>query len=350
MTHYKTELTYFRAFICILIVLVHILTQYMGHVEDSETSELKLLYYIQNIIIFATPSFIILSQLLTTLNYKTVDRHYLWKRVKYILCPYLLVGTFYAYSEHKITGNTFTEEWWKSVILGHWHGYFILIIMQFFVLSYLLYKGSPRIFDSKTVLVLSFIVQFSFLHLYNENAVFAKYFTAFYPFSENTCILGWIFFFFMGGYIGRHYHQIIQFLNLHIFIVLGVAILSYLGFIAFGHHIYWYVTSFSAGLMCYSSVMFLLLLGVATHFNTLFYSSVQLISTFSFFIYLLHPIIIDSLYHYFTAFTDMTLVFLAISLLFTLGICIGVGLLLRQFRVCRFVVGKQPYKMHVDYE
>ena len=179
MTHYKTELTYFRAFICILIVLVHILTQYMGHVEDSETSELKLLYYIQNIIIFATPSFIILSQLLTTLNYKTVDRHYLWKRVKYILCPYLLVGTFYAYSEHKITGNTFTEEWWKSVILGHWHGYFILIIMQFFVLSYLLYKVSPRIFDSKTVLVLSFIVQFSFLHLYNENAVFAKYFTAF---------------------------------------------------------------------------------------------------------------------------------------------------------------------------
>ena len=94
MTHFKTELTYFRAFICILIVLVHILTQYMGHMEDSETAELKLLYYIQNIIIFATPSFTILSQLLTTLNYKTVDRHYLWKRVKYILIPLLTRRNF----------------------------------------------------------------------------------------------------------------------------------------------------------------------------------------------------------------------------------------------------------------
>ncbi|PWZ84104.1 poly-beta-1,6-N-acetyl-D-glucosamine export protein, partial [Staphylococcus pseudintermedius] len=111
MTRRKTklELVYFRAFTCMLIILTHIFTEFMRHLDTSNLAELKLIYYLQHIVIFGTPSFIILSQLLTTLNYETVNVNYIWSRVKYILLPYFIVGTFYCFSESRITATSFTH-------------------------------------------------------------------------------------------------------------------------------------------------------------------------------------------------------------------------------------------------
>ena len=78
-------------------------------------------------------------------------------------------------------------------------------------------------------------------------------------------------------------------------------------------------------------------------------NTVQMISAFSFFIYLLHPIILDSLFAYTNIFEDNTVVFLAVSLLMILGICIGVGMILREFYIFRFVIGKQPYKLQFNH-
>ncbi|MDU1878617.1 MAG: hypothetical protein E6779_03465 [Finegoldia magna] len=84
------------------------------------------------------------------------------------------------------------------------------------------------------------------------------------------------------------------------------------------------------------------------HFKTMLLNTIKAISAFSFFIYLLHPIILDSLFAYTNIFEDNTIVFLAISLLMILGICIGVGMMLREFYIFRFVIGKQPYKLQFD--
>lgn len=94
----KLELVYFRALTCMLIILTHIFTEYMRHLDTTQLAEQKLIYYLQHIVIFGTPSFIILSQLLTTLNYDTVNWKYIWERVKYILLPYFIVGAFYCFS------------------------------------------------------------------------------------------------------------------------------------------------------------------------------------------------------------------------------------------------------------
>ncbi|WP_319795963.1 acyltransferase family protein, partial [Streptococcus pneumoniae] len=88
----KTELIYLRALICISIVLIHLITTYTNDLQESDIEQLKLTFYVQNILIFATPSFIILSQLLTTLNYKKVTLSYLLTRFKYIFIPYLIMG------------------------------------------------------------------------------------------------------------------------------------------------------------------------------------------------------------------------------------------------------------------
>lgn len=119
MNNSKIELIYFRAITCMLIILTHIITQYMNGIESSDISALKLVYYIQNVFIFGTPSFIILSQLLTTLNYKKINVTYLWTRFKYIFIPYLLIGAFYCYSEALNTNSHFGHQFLENIILGY---------------------------------------------------------------------------------------------------------------------------------------------------------------------------------------------------------------------------------------
>ncbi|MEP9852955.1 polysaccharide intercellular adhesin biosynthesis/export protein IcaC [Staphylococcus aureus] len=348
MNKTKIELVYFRAFVCMLIIVTHTLTQYMQSIDNAHINELKFIYYIQNLIIFGTPSFIILSQLLTTSTYKKIGIHYLWSRFKYIFIPYLIVGSFYCYSESLKTNRSFGEQFLENVILGHWYGYFIIVILQFFALSYLIYKLSYKLFNSKILLLITLVVQIAFLHFLNNNQSFAQTFHQIYPLNENTFILGWIFFFFFGGYIGLNYDKVYGFLQEHLFITLTSAVIAYLGFALLSKHDYSYVTSFSSSLVFYHSFMFLLLLGFCLHFKTLMLGSISLVSSFSFFIYLLHPIILDTLYLYTSIFSETTIIFIAISLLFILGLCVGVGVFLREFYICRFIIGKHPYKLKID--
>ena len=75
--------------------------------EQMSDSSLILQYYIRNIFIFGTPSFIILSQLLTTLNYESVTINYLFQDLSIFLFHIFLIGLFYSYSESLITASSF---------------------------------------------------------------------------------------------------------------------------------------------------------------------------------------------------------------------------------------------------
>lgn len=344
----KIELVYLRTFTCMIIIVTHLLTQLTLEHEHLDEKSLQFLYYLRNFIIFGTPGFIMLSQLLTTLNYKQVNIQYLIKRFKYIFIPYLIMGTFYSYSEALYTDSSFKHQFLENVVLGQWYGYFILIIMQFFILSYIIYKINHKLFNSKILLIVSFIVQQTFLYFFNSHEQFHDIFLHYYPLSENTFILGWIFYFFVGGFIGYHYQTVLSFLQNYIVIVITLAAIAYIVFITAYPHDYWNVTSFTDTLTVFNVLMFLLLLGVCIHFNELMYNSVAIVSAFSFFIYLLHPIILDSLFKYTSIFEHHTVIFLAISLLLVLGICIGVGTLLKEFKIFRFVMGKQPYNYYMN--
>ncbi|WP_414739247.1 glycosyltransferase family 2 protein [Macrococcoides caseolyticum] len=72
--------------------------------------------------------------------------------------------------------------------------------------------------------------------------------------------------------------------------------------------------------------------------------AVTLISTYSFFIYLFHPIILQYVYAYTERFEGSTLLFMLFSVLLTFGACIGVGSLLRTFNIFKYVMGTQPYR------
>ncbi|GGH52026.1 putative poly-beta-1,6-N-acetyl-D-glucosamine export protein [Phocicoccus schoeneichii] len=343
----KPELIYLRTFICIAIVLIHLITTYTNDLQDSDVDQLKLTFFIQNLLIFATPSFIILSQLLTTLNYKEINFNYLITRFKYILVPYLIMGIFYSFGETMKGYGSFTEQFYENIILGYWYGYFIIVILKFYVMSYIIYKVNYNIFNSKIILGVAFIIQITFLSLLHNNDSFADFFYSVYPLNESTFILGWIFFFFLGGYIGKNYDKITRFLSEYLMIIIFLAIVSFISFSFFFTHDYWMVTSFDGRLIFYHTFMFLLMLGICLNFNTLMFDSIHLISNFSLFIYLLHPIFLREIYNFTSLFIEYTIPFIILSLLFIIGTCVGVGMLLREFYIFRFIIGKQPYKLRL---
>lgn len=138
-----------RVLLCILVVVTHILTQYTINL-DPDDNQLQVLYWIRNILIVATPGFIILSVMLTTLNYKTqLPKGYMRQRIKYLLIPYILIGLFYSFSEATQMDRPLLNEFISNVLLGNWYGYFILVIMQFIILNKIIYKIKPDLFKSK---------------------------------------------------------------------------------------------------------------------------------------------------------------------------------------------------------
>lgn len=339
----QTEFIYLRTFLCMLIVLTHILTEYTiaNEVDDNQ---IQVLYWIRMVLIIGTPSFIILSQLLVTFNYDgKLKKGYLRSRMMYILCPYLIIGAFYSYSESEKMNDNFMDQYIENVLLGNWYGYFIVVILQFFILNWLIYKINPNILYSKWSLAIGFIVNTAYLYSYQSIDTVANFIDTYYPFSDYTFIGAWIFYYFLGSYLGHNYYKIKRIAREHIALIAFLAMLSYMLLKLLGEHDYWSVSSMDYRIILYITFGFLILLNFSVQFDAFMYNSVYIISSYSLFIYLMHPIILEYMYQYTSTFQEQTMIFIPISLLFIIGCCIGVGILLREFSIFQYVIGKQPY-------
>ena len=82
------------------------------------------------------------------------------------------MGLFYSYSESLLTDSSFNKQFIENVLLGQWYGYFIVVIMQFFILSYIIFKINYNLFNSKILLLLSFyFTAIIFILLYEQHSV-----------------------------------------------------------------------------------------------------------------------------------------------------------------------------------
>ncbi len=88
-----------------------------------------------------------------------------------------------------------------------------LLSCNSFILSYIIFKINYNLFNSKILLLLSFILQQSFLYYFTNNTAFHDTVLHYYPLSENTIIFGWIFYFFLGAYMGYNYERVLKFLR-----------------------------------------------------------------------------------------------------------------------------------------
>ncbi|WP_226957244.1 acyltransferase family protein [Staphylococcus equorum] len=342
------ELTYSRAIFCIIIVILHTMT---GFINDHHISHFQKMSasFIQVVLLFATPCFIILSEVLLGMRYSNkVPKNFLAKRAKFILIPYLLFGLFVTFKLllGESSNNSFWNIFLNIVIEGKFFGWFVLVIFQFYILHNLFYKLLSK---AKPVfmLLISFIISFAHSYLMYYSTTYLEFWD-FYPFFSRTIILYWLFYFVVGFYFGKYYDSVIAFLknNLKWIVLLWIISISYIAFNFFYLDVHLNESN-RFDLLLFSSVSFILVIYLAkklTQFNLVF---IFLISEISFFIYLSHQIIVDNISRSLASFVTHPIPFFILTTVFTLGFCIGLAIILSFIPYVRVIVGRNTLQSMV---
>lgn len=190
------------------IVLVHSI----GAVFDLEPfrGELAMKDLLRTPLLFATPVFILLSEYLLALKYReTTPSGFLKKRFELIFIPFVAMSLFAAWLNTHTLSKFLSGSFLNLV--GRGHGWFVLVIMQFYaVRPYLVDLASKKrpIF----VLALALLVQVgyqSFVLVYRSNLDPSG--RDWFDLVGNRLLLpGWLFYFFVGHYLGVYREQILS--------------------------------------------------------------------------------------------------------------------------------------------
>ena len=238
--------------------------------------------------------FVLISTMVMTHAYKeTIPKGFLKKRMKYILIPYLVMATFYAgdkFYRFDWTIYDFARELGYNVI-GQWHGYFILIIFQFYLLHLLFVKYMKR-FKEIHVLTISFFISVGYwVSLYFYWIDYVNHSSYLALFFSRILFVGWFFYYVVAYYCGKHYERFIELLIRYWKVLLFGAIAS-LGLVQYVFHsgMLMRVTSAGFDVIPYTVLFFFVLFYFISKVKRL-PKWVISISGYSFGIYLLHPFV-----------------------------------------------------------
>ena len=254
------------------------------------------------------------------------------------------MGAFYSYSEAIYLRKPFITQFVENVMKGQWYCYFILIILKFFILNVVIMKLWPKLLSSRTAVFIAILINIVYLYVYHHNTVVSGWIDNTYFFEANTVLLGWIGYYFVGSYLGSHNERLKVYLEDYGLFFIGIALLAFILFVMTADHDFAGVTSNNEYIMLYCISAFFCIIHFSIKVQGMLLEAVTLISTYSFFIYLFHPIILQYVYAYTERFEGSTLLFMLFSVLLTFGVCIGVGSLLRTFNIFKYVMGTQPYR------
>ncbi len=297
------EIFLIRAVACIAVVVIHTLTVTIMNYEFSPQKEAPV-RYVQLLLMFATPTFILISEILISHSYRNgTPNGFLKKRIKYILLPYLFVGTIYALYDFYIYSMPFLDfllHLKDILLLGRWHGYFILIIMQFYFLHMFfqryLSKASPLL-----ILFIAAIINFTYLGIVNFVEPFglsnASY--IWYDFSRIP-FFGWLIYFTAAFYIGKDIERFRGVISkLRYVILLGVLLLGMVLIYLRSEKILTSISSNRVDVIAYTIFVLFILFMIGDKLKPV-PRVIGIISQFSFGIYLLHPLFFQVLNLYYS--------------------------------------------------
>lgn len=347
----KLELTYARAIFCIIIVIVHSMSGFLN--DTNITYNQKMIYsFIQVLLLFATPCFIILSETLLGMRYSNhIPKNFFWKRMKFILLPYLIFSLFVSFKLF-FSGSTNSSLWeilLGIVIEGKFFGWFVIVIFQFYILHVLFYKYLSKIKPVYPIII-SLII--SFLHsyfMYNSSPYF-NWWNNYYPMYNRTIIFYWLFYFIVGFYFGKYYDQIMNFLRVKMkyFVLAWLITIVYLAYNFFNLHVYQNESN-RYDLLLFSVISFLFIVHFSKKLRNIEIPFILMISEVSFFIYLSHQIIVDYISKSLAAFVTHPLLFFILTTTFTLAFSIGLAIVLSFIPYLKIVTGRNTlYSMAVN--
>lgn len=323
------EIFILRSIGCLSIVLLHSIYIGIDTMTIREMGELSAIFFdsIQMILYYGTPMFIFISEFLIAYSYRNRDLpdYFLKKRLRYILIPYMVMGIAYALP--------FFAEGWQSgftkiglnIFIGDYHGYFILIIFQFYLFHLFFHKHLRR-WNPKIVLSVTFFINAAYLVFFNftappENLLHGEYiWERFYWIP----MLGWIFYFTVGFYAGTYYESFSKYIYRYRYLIVAGPVLTSILLLTLYHS--GFLTEHSSkrtDILVHTIVCSFFLFYITSRLKEL-PPFLEMISRYSFGIYLLHYLYIfflDALFRL----QPVSIGFLYIIILFFFSLFASIG-------------------------
>lgn len=198
------EIFFIRAVACLCVVLIHALTVVVWNFPPASEHIRSLMMTGQLLLMFATPIFVFISEFILSYNGKMMlSLAFFRKRVQFILIPFILMAVFYAWITMAPEGIKAVEaRIWENLFLARYHGYFILIIFQFYLLHTLFARLLASLPPGRVILI-SLAVNAGYLSFFNftEPQLPANVWRFLYwiPFP------GWLIYFVIGFYAGLYF-------------------------------------------------------------------------------------------------------------------------------------------------
>lgn len=197
------EFDLLRAIACMSIVLLHSAARnatVVGSVNDS--------IYIRILLCGATPTFIMISIIILAMNYKeSIPKGFWKKRILYIFLPYIFCAIIDAFIRVDINPRIVLSEEIKHNLFEASHvGWFIIVIMQLYLIFYLIKKFN---FDMKLGSLMMFFIQFGYTTFIKLPLPFMKEHSTFLK----SLFPAWVGYFAIAYFIGTYYKQIIEYLS-----------------------------------------------------------------------------------------------------------------------------------------
>ncbi|MGO4886837.1 acyltransferase family protein [Anaerobacillus sp. MEB173] len=223
------EMFVLRSIACLSIVFLHSIDIAMRSLSIRDLGVFAYQFFdsLQMFLYFGTPAFIFISEFIIAYSYrsKKIPDHFLAKRVKYILLPFLFMAFFYSIP-YATSFSDWSIKFFLNAVIGDFHGYFVLIIFQFYF-AHLIFHRYLKNNSPVLIIMLSFIINIAYLAFFNFtqpwNIPYAEYiWNRFYW----VLLFGWIFYFSVGYYCGLYYEAFIEGLHKYKYIVLLLPIVT----------------------------------------------------------------------------------------------------------------------------
>ena len=340
MKKHINELYWIRALACLSVVFIHAVTRTYGN-YDLPQSTIDVMKIVQISLLFATPMFILIFEvILGNAYWDRLPKKFFRKRFLYLFLPYLTIPFIYGLYELATTSSsakTVLDTTLTNIQYAYWHGYFIIIILQFVIIHALFVKVFKNV-PAWIMLTVTFIINARYLHTANFNFDMMPPIMHEWYSLVRVPFLGWIFYFTVAYYVGRYLKQVRD----HRKWGFPVAIVASIGSLAYLLDNYTtgkldQLTSVRFDIMFYTVALFFLFYYLFS-FAKKVPKTVIFISKYSFPIYLLHYLGFD-LIHSLLPKMNMGLY---IIVLFLSGIVIPV-LIARLFNLTpfgKFIVGQ----------
>jgi len=224
----KNEISVLNVLFCLMVIFIHV-TSYPITNLSPYSAAVKVLYIFQRFSGVAVYGFIFLSGLKLFLNNgkKIKLKKYYLLRVKRVFIPYLIFTTFYyLYEANRGYFNFSYKELFGFYLNGNveCHLYFVVIIMQF----YILYPLWKKIIELKPLIFLPIAAVLNIIFVFYLPLMLEKIGVSDYQYNDRT-LTSYLFFWLAGCFCGKNYESFKKLLNRGFYIfaaMFGVFLIS----------------------------------------------------------------------------------------------------------------------------